>query len=116
MAAMVHSEKRTLYRVLPYCRKSWIGPKPINKPEIMAANRMLVPDADNQFNWKTAASGVGFATTGGIRKIKLCNPLTGILKMEILSRKAFADGSPQTKTSTLRMAQGVHAFRTSPVR
>ena len=40
----------------------------------------------------------------------------GILKMEILSKKAFVDGNPHTKTSTLRMAHGIHAFTTWPVR
>ena len=50
MAAMVSREKRTLYKVLPYCRKSWSGPKPIRKPERIAAIKMPVPEAESQFN------------------------------------------------------------------
>src|SRR5580698_9670915 len=116
MAEMVSRENRTLYKVLPYCRKSCKGPKPMRKPEIMAAIRMAVPEAEIQFNWKIAGSGVGFATTGGMRRIKLWSPATGILKMEILSRTALTEGSPHANTSTLKTAHGTHAFTTSPVR
>src|ERR1700682_3552749 len=102
MAEIVSRENRTLYRVLPYWRKSCKGPKPIKRPEMMAAIKMPVPEAEIQFNWKIAASGVGFATTGGTRRIRLCSPATGILKMEILSRKALTEGSPHKNTSMLK--------------
>src|ERR1700730_11124576 len=113
MAAIVKREKRTLYMVLPDWRTSCHGPKPITKPEMTAAIKMPVPEADSQLSWKIAASAVGLATTGGTRWIRLCNPLMGTLKIDSLSKKLFTDGSPHRKTSTLRMAQGTHAFTTS---
>src|SRR5579859_762303 len=113
MAAMVINEKRTLYKVFVYWRSMAIGPKPMTNPEMMAATKMPVPLAESQFKLKTALSGVGFATTGGTRRIKLCSPLTGILRMERLSKNVLATGSPHRNTTTLRMAHGVQAFATS---
>src|SRR6266702_7795943 len=114
IAAMVIRDNRTLYKVFPYWRSICSGPKPITKPEMMAAIRMPLPVADSQLKLNTAASGVLFATTGGTLMIRLCKPLTGILKTEILSRQALTLGSPQRNTSTLRMTHGVHALATSP--
>src|SRR5690242_19194571 len=113
MAAMVINEKRTRYKVFAYWRSIATGPKPITNPEMMAATRMPVPLADSQFRLKTVLSGVGFATTGGTRRIKLCRPLTGILRIERLSKNVLMTGSPHRKTTTLRMAHGVQAFATS---
>ena len=115
MAAIVIKENRTLYKVFPYCRSICSGPNPITNPEMMAATRMPLPVADSQLKLNTAPSAVFFATTGGTRRIRLCSPLTGILKIEILSRKALTLGSPHRNTNTLRMTQGVHALTTSPV-
>src|SRR5690242_7547467 len=113
MAAIVISEKRTLYKVFAYWRSMAIGPKPMTNPEMMAATRMPVPLAESQFKLNTALSAVGFATTGGTRKIKLCRPLTGILRIERLSKKVLMTGSPHRNTTTLRMAHGVQALATS---
>jgi hypothetical protein len=41
------------------------GEKPITRPEINAATRMLEPVADSQLRLKMAASAVGFATLKG---------------------------------------------------
>src|SRR5256885_16058149 len=112
MAAIVKREKRTLYRVFPYWRINCSGPKPINRPENTAEMRIPVPDADSQLSWKIAGSAVGLATTGGMRKTRLCSPLIGILKIERPSRKFLTVGSPHKKISTLRITQGVQAFST----
>src|SRR5260370_141382 len=114
MAAIVIRENRTLYKVFPYCRSICRGPKPITKPEMTAAIRMPLPVADSQLKLNTAPSGALLATTGGTLRIRLCRPLTGILKTEILSRMALTLGNPQRKTSTLRMTQGTQALATSP--
>src|SRR5213592_3611641 len=114
VAAIVIKENRTLYKVFPYWRSICSGPNPITNPEMMAATRMPLPVADSQLKLNTAASAVFLATTGGTLRIRLCKPLTGILKIEILSRKALTLGSPHRNTSTLKMTHGVHALTTSP--
>src|SRR5216684_1145456 len=114
MAAIVIRENRTLYKVFPYWRSICRGPKPITKQEMTAAIRMLLPVADSQLKLNTASSGALLATTGGTLRIKLCSPLTGILKTEVLSRRLLTLGSPQRKTSTLKMTQGTQALATSP--
>src|SRR5215469_15973509 len=113
IAAIVINEKRTLWKVFAYWRSMAIGPKPMTNPEMMAATRIPVPLAESQFKLNTAPSGVGFATTGGTRNIKLCRPATGILKMERLSKNVLTAGSPQRNTITVRMAHGVQALATS---
>src|SRR5208283_4752500 len=110
IAEIVSSENRTLYKVFTYCRNICIGPKPITKPAMMDAKKMPLPEADNQLKLNTAGSAAGFATTGGTRRIKLCRPATGILKIEILSRKALMLGSPHKNTVTLRISQGTQAL------
>ena len=40
---------------------------PMMKPEMIAANRIPDPVAESQLKPNTAASGVGFTTTGGMR-------------------------------------------------
>ena len=41
--------------------------RPMMKPEMMAAIKIPEPVAEIQFNPNTAASAVGFGTTGGTR-------------------------------------------------
>ena len=59
-----------------------------------------------------AASGVGFVTTGGTRTTRLCKPSMGKRGADSPFRSSLTCGRPQAKTSTLRIAHGVHAFRT----
>ena len=75
-----------------------------------AAIRMPVPVAESQLSVYTAASGVGFVTTGGMRTTRLCRPSMGNFGAEIAFRKSLACGSPQMKTNTLRIAHGVQAL------
>jgi len=49
---------------------------------MMAAIKMPVPVAESQLSTYTAASGVGFGTTGGTFTTRLCKPSIGNLKME----------------------------------
>ena len=77
------------------------------------ARKIPLPVADSQLKLKTAASAVGFETTGGMRITSLSRPGTGILGAEIPSSKAFVCGNPQTKTTTLRIIQGIQARRIS---
>src|ERR1051325_8136942 len=76
------------------------------KPAMTAAKRMPVPAADRKLKLKNAFSGVGIATTGGTRDTSLCKLQTGILGAAIPSKKVFVCGSPQMKTTTLRIIQG----------
>src|SRR5213080_5586107 len=80
---------------------------------MIEARKIPLPVADNQLKLKIAASAVGFATTGGMRITSLSRPGTGILGAEIPSSKAFVCGNPQTKTTTLRIIQGIQARRIS---
>ena len=80
---------------------------------MIEARKIPLPVADNQLKLKIAASAVGFATTGGIRITSLSRPGTGIFGSEIPSSKAFVCGSPQTKTTTLRIIHGSQARRIS---
>src|SRR2546426_11307939 len=77
------------------------------------ARKIPLPVADSQLKLKAAASAVGFETTGGMRSTSLSRPGTGILGAEIPSSKAFVCGNPQTKTTTLRIIQGIQARRIS---
>src|ERR1700682_3331555 len=85
---------------------------PITMPAMIAAIRIPDPVADIQFSTYTAASGVGFGTTGGTRTTRLCKPSIGNLGAESALSRFFICGRPHTKTSTLRMAHGVQAFMT----
>src|SRR4030095_642905 len=76
--------------------------------------RIPVPVADSQFRTYTAPSGAAFGTTGGILWTIWCSPAIGTLTTELPSRKVFTCGSPQRKTSTLRMANGTQARTISP--
>src|SRR6266404_1845833 len=58
------------------------------------------------------ASAVGFGTIGGARSTTLCNPATWKLGAESRSRARLNDGTPQTKTSTLRRIHGTQAALT----
>src|SRR5271170_3838103 len=104
---------------------------PMMKPEMMAANRMPDPVAEIQLKPNTAGSGVGFATTGGMRCESLLRPVTGICGLVILLGgvdQALRDGKtfsgvfmiflpvvvPQQKTQMLSTSQGSQARATSP--
>ena len=76
---------------------------------MIAATKMPLPVADNQFSTKTAGSARGDGTTGGTRLIRLWRPGTGMRTTEMLSSAAFICGSPQTNTRTLRMIHGIQA-------
>src|SRR5437016_13633042 len=78
---------------------------------MIEARKIPLPVADSQLKVKTAASGVGFATTGGMRITSLSRPGTGIFGAEIPSSKAFVCGNPQIKTTTLRIIHGSQARR-----
>src|SRR5271165_4671744 len=77
MAAMVMSENRTCHRVCHHMMTILENGRPMMKPEITAANRIPDPVAESQLKPNTAASGVGFATTGGMRCDNLLRPVTG---------------------------------------
>src|SRR5271155_4015449 len=112
MVAMVSREKRTRMSVFPYVRSNFQGVKPIMRPAMIAATRMLDPVADNQFSEYTAPSAVGLRTTGGTRCTIWCRPTTGYFGADHLSRRALTVGSPHAKTTILKMSQGTHAFAT----
>ena len=105
--------------------------KPMTRPEMIPEMRMPVPVALSQFKPKTAASLVGFATTGGTRIDSLLMPATGNCGLVILlggvlqlaiEVNTFSGVFmmrlpvmvPQQKTMTLRMIQGTQARTTSP--
>ena len=77
MAAMVITVKRMLKAVFANATASAFSPWPISSPARTAATKMAVPVAVAQFRVNIAASAVGFATTGGTRRTKLCKPATG---------------------------------------
>src|SRR5579862_6509163 len=83
-------------------------------PAMSAATKIPVPLADSQLNKNTAVSGFGLATTGGTRWTIPSSPGMGNLGAEMPSKMALTCGSPQRKTTTLKMTQGVQARRTSP--
>src|ERR1039458_7768929 len=104
--------------------------RPMMKPEMMAANRIPEPVAETQLKPNTAASGVGFTTTGGMRCDSLLRPVTGNCGLVILlggvdqvfmDSKVFSGvfmsalpvGVPQQKTQMLSTNQGSQARATS---
>src|ERR1035438_1037691 len=84
MAAMVMSENRICHTVCHHMTKILDTGRPIMKPEIIAANRIPDPVAESQLSPNTAASGVGFTTTGGMRWDSLLRPVTGNCGLVIL--------------------------------
>src|SRR5450755_1713671 len=131
MAAMVMSENRTCHRVCHHMITIFENGRPMMKPEMTAANRIPDPVAESQLKPNTAASGVGFATTGGIRWDNLFRPLTGNCGLVILlggvdqvliEVNTFSGvfmtflpvNVPQQKTHTMSISQGSHARATSP--
>src|SRR5947207_12226237 len=76
---------------------------------MIEANKMPLPDADRKLKLKTAFSAVGFATTGGTRSTSLSRPGIGLFGAARPSRNPFVCGSPQMKTTTLRMIHGSQA-------
>src|SRR5271165_3108030 len=105
--------------------------KPITRPEISPEMRMPEPVVLSQFRRKTAASLVGLATTGGMRRDSLSIPVTGncgavillggVLQLAIevntfsgVSMMRLPVGVPQQKTMALRMIQGTQARATWP--
>src|SRR5215469_3682881 len=104
--------------------------RPMIKPEMTAAIRIPEPVAEIQFKPNTAASDVGFGTTGGTRCTILLRPATGICGLVIVLGgicQVLINGStfsgvfmiffpvfvPQQKTKTLRTTHGNHARTTS---
>src|SRR5271170_3173210 len=84
MAAMVISENRMCHTVCHHMETIFGNERPMMKPEIIAANRIPDPVAESQPKPNTAASGVGFATTGGILCDSLFRPVTGNCGLVIL--------------------------------
>src|SRR5262245_6577332 len=82
-------------------------------PERIAAISMPVPVNESHVKAKTAASGVGFATTGGTLSIMLCSPGTGKFHVKIGLTAALNQPVPQTSRIAHTMIQGVSAFQTS---
>ena len=81
--------------------------------------RIAVPDADSQLKMNTAASGVGLATTGGMRSTILSRPAIGMFGAEMWLRNVFTCGVPHAKTITVRITHGISATRSgaaSPAR
>src|SRR5205809_7508634 len=105
---MVKSENLTTLTVLQYSRASPEIEKPITSPAINDAKRIPLPVAESQLKLNIAASGRGFATTGGTLTTSLSRPATGIFGAETPSRNAFVCGNPQRKTTKLRIIQGTH--------
>src|SRR5271157_37666 len=131
MAAMVISENRMCHKVCHHMATILVNESPMMKPEMVAANRIPEPVAESQLRPNTAASGVGFTTTGGMRWDSLLRPFTGICGLVILLGsvlQVLVEGNtfsgvfmiflpvyvPQQKTNTLRTSQGSHARATSP--
>src|SRR5256885_7118096 len=75
---------------------------------MIAAIRIAVPVADSQFNVSTAGSAVGRRTTGATRCTILSRPEMGKRGAEMASSRALTLGSPQRKTTTVRMIHGSH--------
>src|ERR1019366_10367340 len=84
MAAMVISENRMCHIVCHHMAIIFGSERPMMKPEIIAANRIPDPVAETQLRPNTAASGVGFTTTGGMRCDSLLRPVTGNCGLVIL--------------------------------
>src|ERR1700687_887787 len=84
MAAMVMSENRMCHMVCHHMATILVKDRPMMKPEMIAANRIPDPVAESQLKPNTAASGVGFATTGGMRWDSLLRPVTGICGVVLL--------------------------------
>src|ERR1700694_1669921 len=80
---------------------------------MIEASKIPLPDADKKLKLKPACSAAGLATTGGTRRTSLSRPRTGIFGAAIPSRNPFVCGSPQTKTTTLRIIQGSQAWNIS---
>src|SRR5208282_2810684 len=130
MAAIVMSENRMCHMVCHHMATILVKDRPMMKPEMVAANRIPDPVADSQLKPNTAASGVGFTTTGGIRWDNRLRPVTGNCGLVILlggvdqvlmEVNTFSGVFmiflpvyvPQQKTNTLSTSQGSHARATS---
>src|SRR6516225_2846447 len=96
MAAIVINEKRKCQTVFHHITIIFRSDTPMMKPEITAAIRIPEPVAEIQFKPKTAASVVGFGTTGGTRCTILLRPATGICGLVIVlgrTRHALMNGN-----------------------
>ena len=67
-----------------------------------------VPEADSQLKLNIAAYFAGARTTGGMRRISLCNP-GHANEIEALFRIAANGGYPQASTKTTSSAYGIQA-------
>src|SRR5579871_6077111 len=79
MAEIVINENLTLQTVLHHNVNILPTGTPMMKPEMSAATKIPEPVIETQLKVNTAASGVGFTTTGGTRCTMLLTPATGIL-------------------------------------
>ncbi len=86
---------------------------PQNTAAKIAAHIAAVPDADAQLKLYIAAYFVGFATTGGMRRIWLCSPGHAML-IERLFNFASTGGYPHVSTNTTSSKYGTHADHICP--
>src|ERR1700739_1723560 len=84
MAAIVISEKRTCPTVCHHRATILENDSPMMKADMTAASKIPEPVAESQVKPNTAASAVGFATTGGTRCTILWRPVTGIWGLVIM--------------------------------
>src|SRR5215475_14589104 len=114
---MVTRENRTRTSVCQKVLASSTGANPMTSPARSAARRIPLPVAESQFSVNTASSGlvglsgVGSATTGGVRTTTLCKPVTLKAGEESLSNAVLTIGTPQMKTNRLNRIHGVQAAR-----
>src|SRR6059058_2816937 len=85
------------------------------KPEMIAAISMPVPVKDRYVKPNTAASGAGFATTGGTFSTRLCSPSTGKLTVKIGLTTALNQPVPQTSNTAQTMIHGTKEPQTCVV-
>src|ERR1700722_8079810 len=84
-------------------------------PAQIAAAKIPVPVADNQFKANFASSGlvgfsaVGGGTIGGVRTTALCSAGTANSGADILFNVALVHGKPQTKTNNVSKIHGIQA-------
>src|ERR1700674_2511605 len=126
--AMMANRNRT--RVLPRMANIRPKPSPRRSPARMAARKQPVPVAVSQLKSKRAASGVGLAATGIVRKTfpwsqgqsQPAGPGRGLLSAITTLNAGVVDsfrafliaGSPQHRTKIDRITKGIHAFAVCP--
>src|ERR1700748_112470 len=114
MQAMATIAKRMRCRVLPKIFNIAPGPRPKTVPASIADKKHALPVAVSQLKSNFAFSGAGFATTGCARRTALWRygtfhpPLAnaGVVALPIA---VLIEGNPQHRTSTDKIAKGIHA-------